>query len=695
MTHTFENARTSFPELEKFLLELCPDFSLLKSGIDREMLDVTSALFRRSGSPDALYTVSPILTSEFTCGERHKTKVVKGYVQSRKTWAIISISLWYLLRYRKTVFILVRNCIDDYVQIRGRITGVIDYFFSQIGAETRKEIDDLFCYLDISRGRHASIEELHRSFTGVEPRIYVCMRNPTDLFTLNEMIVDVPGDFAIVIDEVDDIDNGHNADSQEQLDIMKTRAGSVWGVTATPMTSLMKEEIDRGNVFILTRPEWYKDIPNFYFQSLAQPPEYVRHVDVDMFDADPNLKDYIKDFSNTDPFECKIWGKLHPRISLIRAGSVVTPQLKVADYIGDTHPNITVVTYNGSSHGITIRGAGIDSTELLRVNQSYSQLITRKDKHPVHYFSGRHISEIIGLLESRGIDRHPRIIILAGKKADRGISFVSSSFADREEGLKWHLTELYLVAGKSTTQGNLLQIAGRLCGVFRDNIPLTIFSNVGEDIIKAYWIQDELIERAKKVHAEEASMKDLIPDIPISADKCADRRITAVGVGCSLMRVFNDTMDEGWDWKGEGKEYSGIEANFGDGERSTIAKQMLSEEEIKENRDFHRNIRNNFGPRCLNPEEFERITTKMFYRWTMSNSKIAKFMQNLDPRKIYARKELEDECEKHGIRFTDCYTRDLQVRTKYGNLFKLFNGTCQLYPELIPAYERYFGTRLR
>lgn len=692
--------------VEKFLCELCPDFPALKGGIDAEMELKETLIVERTKSygylpadKPALLEVSNFLqvrevfTSSFVCTAEKKHKIVKGYVQSKKTWAIISIALYYLFKYRKSSFIVVRNNIDDFVQIKGRITGVLDYLFngSSERASLRRDIDALFYYLDVARGRTATVEELADSFSGADPRIFVCMRNPTDLFPLNEMIAGVSGDYVMIVDEVDDIDNGRDAESQGHMEVLKERAGSIWGVTATPMTSLMKEQIERGNVFVLTRPDWYKDIPNFDFRNLPLEAQYATKVGHDLFECDPNLKGYLLDFAKTTPFECPVWKQTHPRISLIRVGAAVEPQVKVAAYIAKNHPEITVITYNGSSYGITLRGNNIP-IEALETEKGASKVIKEKEK-VVHHFMGQHISEIIGLLERRGVQLHPRIVILAGKKADRGISFVSSSFADRSlETLKWHLTELYLVAAKSTTQGNLLQIAGRLCGVFRDNIPLTIISNAGEDIIKAYWEQDELIERARQLSLHGSVMKDIIPEVPIATEKCSARRITSVGVMCKLTKVFEDLTIGGWDWEAEGKTYSGTDMVFGNGDRVAVAKRSLTQEELEVNREIHQSIRELRGPLVLNPEEVTRITQKMFPTWAKASTKIAGFIQNIDPHKAYTRKELEAECSEYGVRLTDCYTRDghQHVRTKYGNLFKVSGNTFQLYPELVEAFEKHF-----
>ena len=49
-------------------------------------------------------------------------------------------------------------------------------------------------------------------------------------------------------------------------------------------------------------------------------------------------------------------------------------------------------------------------------------------------------------------------------------------------------------------------------------------------------------------------------------------------------------------------------------------------------------------------EEFIRLTQKMFPKWAKDDSKISRFMQNLDPRKIYTESEFREFGNIYGIK---------------------------------------------
>jgi hypothetical protein len=136
---------------------------------------------------------------------------------------------------------------------------------------------------------------------------------------------------------------------------------------------------------------------------------------------------------------------------------------------------------------------------------------------------------------------------------------------------------LYFIAGKQTTEALLLQIAGRLCGIFKDDIPLRIHSNACVDIKKAYWNQEELFERARKAVGE--LYKDTIPEIPLSKNKFTKRQL---GKNCrkNLTKVEDDRLDGGWDRKAECKMANIYISDFGEGRRNSKHCELPTEEEV-------------------------------------------------------------------------------------------------------------------
>ena len=87
-------------------------------------------------------------------------------------------------------------------------------------------------------------------------------------------------------------------------------------------------------------------------------------------------------------------------------------------------------------------------------------------------------------------------------------------------------------------------------------------------------------------------------------------------------------------------------------------------------------------------EEFVRLTTKMFPKWAKDDTKIARFMKNLDPIKIYTKTEMKELCEQTGIKdMSHLTTIKYNNSAGWGKIIrKNMDNTYQLYPELIKSY---------
>lgn len=506
--------------IKKFLEKKCPDFLKIRNLIDKNI---------------------DLIENNFDEKEDNinKTFLLKGFMQSRKTWAIISIALEYYMRINTTVIIITENKLNALEQLTKRINEVISEFKFFLKEEKEEK---LFKILSCQRGKKAKKKEINNAMNRIKPRIYFCMRNKKDIEPLNEIIEKTEKKFILIEDESDAIDTNTECNAQLSLNQLKEYSKINYFITATAITTLMKESIKKENLLILSKPENYKDLITFNFIKLENSKSITSNED-NLFEQDENIKTYISNFSEKKPYEIELWNnQKHPVITLIRIGIIIEPQIKLAKYIDKNYSEkIITITYNGTN--ITLRGKILPQKKISIENEE-SNFFKK-----VHHFSKIHIGSIISYLQNN-IDCE-RIIIIAGKMADRGITFGNSNYNEclEEKKVPWHLTEMYYLASKTTEQPNLLQSAGRLCGCYPDNIPLTIYSNVCEDIIKAYHIQEELIIRAKEMETEiETTIDKIIPTLKIKSEKCSKRKITNRSVVCNLNQVKDDSKEGGWNW---------------------------------------------------------------------------------------------------------------------------------------------------
>ena len=90
----------------------------------------------------------------------------------------------------------------------------------------------------------------------------------------------------------------------------------------------------------------------------------------------------------------------------------------------------------------------------------------------------------------------------------------------------------------------------------------------------------------------------------------------------------------------------------------------------------------------MDQDEFTRLTDIMFPKWSNDVSKIAKFMQNLEPTKVYNEKDIKSLCKQHGIVNIGQILKFKVGTNGYGDILKkLDNKTYQLYPELVDTFK--------
>ena len=90
--------------------------------------------------------------------------------------------------------------------------------------------------------------------------------------------------------------------------------------------------------------------------------------------------------------------------------------------------------------------------------------------------------------------------------------------------------------------------------------------------------------------------------------------------------------------------------------------------------------------------EFDRLTTKMFPKWSKDDTKIARFMKNLDPKKEYTKDEMKELCDLVGItNIGQIINSKMGVGGHgFGTIIKKTEDTYQLYPSLVESFKKHF-----
>ena len=600
-------------------------------------------------SPDLMNT-----TDMFKDG---KTDVIiKGYVQSGKTSFMLCSALKYMYGTDSmSSIIILRDSIGDSRQIENRLNGLRDEICSEIG-----DVIDLCIF-----GSHIGKKEFKSAMTGDIPKIIVLLGNGVQMKRLNRMMNDIGGGkFALFIDEADSNDTGETKRTTE-LESIKEQAKHVYYISATILEIGLRETENKqpGNIYMLQDVPHYMGIDKLLHGILSEKAVSNGRSDSDPFINDPNIIGFIDKFERNEPYNVEMLESSHPQYCLLNCGQALEPQRKLFRYISER--DIAVILYNGDGIELYHRSLDGESVKIGRFTADGCNW-----RPGAHSFKGvTVVSDVLQFMKDNGgVTRFPRIIVISGKLAGRGISFTSSDYGkylheiERNGSCKWmgwRLTSMYYIPSKSTSQPNLMQTIGRVCCIVRDNIPTYIYTNenVFSDICKSFWTQEELVIRARKLQRINSNLVfvDALNTVKMNTSKLCKRNLTIN----TAKRLKKENVVNGDD---NGFDLTDV---------YNIVKQVSIN---------------------IDAVEFTRLTTKMFILWAKDTStRISHFMYELDPDKSYSRAEIDELCLHCNVRLGDVIIDKTGKSNKYGSIIEEIGmGICRLYPDLIASYKLCF-----
>lgn len=457
---------------------------------------------------------------------------VWGDFQSGKSAMINNMAKYLTFVYNMLVLVVVRNVRDDREQLRDRMRT------SNLGPELKEYniVEDM-----VYNKGNTDIEDIIGGMTGKKHCIYIALRNDTDLGFFNSLLDKVYSIIGwetfrlfIIMDEADCIDTRNNGECKAQtfLDKIIEKSSGLISVSATQLSHLFHRTVKSENMIKLTPPSNYKGLDACVYISLDKPATSSSKKNDDLFSIDSNLEERIEEFVRSEPYSD------NARIFLFRCSTAVEPQGRMVSYVNKKYGDkVVAISYNGD--GIRMRGHVLPKKSFL-VGKKFS-----KYEKGEHGFLNISIGEVIAWLHiNLGVERCPRIFIFSGVLAGRSISFCGANYnrcLERGDRV-WHITDMYVIVSKTTTQSDLLQIAGRICGVFPDGFPRRIYSNDPDSIIKSYYLQLELGSRALERDGE---MSQLISETTIHKNKNPKRPFSKHTRKCPGKIVSTD--DRGWD----------------------------------------------------------------------------------------------------------------------------------------------------
>jgi hypothetical protein len=333
-------------------------------------------------------------------------------------------------------------------------------------------------------------KDIEESLEADEPKYKQYMRElinkSVNLFGITATLYD------IVLRKLEEGTNGFNifsSDELTQIPIPERYKGIVNGqIDIIPIESTLPNSIGRINDNTTHKLYWQKDAN---YNEIAAPK--VIH---DILMEKPIAYQKYK-YSTGPELEDKI--RYHPICLLIKATHRNDEQFHIQDKLHKLYPDLKLITCVLNTHGLTIRtNCGARS-----INIRGKECQIKNDKPQFNITNDSvGISDFLGYVNRKNprnctsVDdaytnfKYSVVVIIAGDKADRCLSFVSDDY-------ELHLTHQFYLANERTCASDLQQSI-RICGVFNDNIkPKLYVPKCLTDLIKSTCLfhRNELVPR--------------------------------------------------------------------------------------------------------------------------------------------------------------------------------------------------------
>ena len=363
-----------------------------------------------------------------------------------------------------------------------------------------------------------------------------------------------------------------------------------------------------------------------------------------VFNKDANLLPFIARFSKMMPYKNAINGQEDMiRICVIKTTIYQEHHTEILNkIISDTPTSFFTIVYDQKCkfhyHKLKksryVIGDGVSDGDIRGGGEGIGgAAFTKKDDY--FTMSGHvHIKELISFAVNLKMGAPPRILIIAGNLADRGINFVCKDF-------KYHITDQYFRPSETSLSENVFQGLRILGCQSSDDTSVRNLYILAKDFIdtKQYLYTKELcLEKLNEGHLEtEKMVYSIIKNTTVERNNLPARRIAKP---VNPMKKVTRSTTCAYDQKAE----------------------------------------------------FARLRTIMFPKWTMSTLKIARFMQELDPHKIYTEVEIKEYCLEKSIQLHFILQYKVGETNGFGTIIrKNPSSTYQLYPELVDSFVVIFN----
>ena len=489
---------------EEYINQFCRDSSILDDTYD--VVDIGTqhpGTGKGTGTGTGTKRTTIIGPETVTCVVQFKEKymLVKGHLQSGKTKFMIGTAAKHLM-FGKSPIILLRNITNDHIQTKDRIEAFKDSFgkfASNRGIFPEDYHFEIKVFDELSPA-----EDIVKMLTANPPVIGVLLSNEKSMAKITDQIdlLETSAmNYTLFIDEVDAVDSTTADIRQPLITKLKDNAGQVIGVSATILGTYAEWDVKPECVRELSTPVHYLGLIDLRSIKCDTGKKSIKTTDSidEIFAAVPYLKDHLAKVAKGTIIS-RLCGQNQAMVDLVSITHYIEPQKKIFDYMIETHPDVANILMVEDGIRVYHPSLGTDSIKIHRNKSKVDGFI--------HSFSSKvDVGAALGLLEKTGVKKIRSVLVLAGNKASRAITFSSSGLVyatEAERIRRWHVKRSLIKFSENISQDEAMQRAGRLCGVFAPGSEQIIYASAMdlETIKKAYHAQEDLLNATARKYGK-------------------------------------------------------------------------------------------------------------------------------------------------------------------------------------------------
>ncbi len=487
--------KTKFGQvLEEYLYEFCQDSLIL----DDLVIVNNQKNEKRVGNSKNKKNQG--INNELSCENveyLEKYILIKGNLQSGKTKFMIGAAIKQLM-FGKSAIIMFRNITNDHIQTKQRLELCINEFIrfaERNGVNKEQFLINIKIFDELT-----NLEEIDKMITANPPIICILISNENRMKRISNRLPEFQEkdiNYTLFIDEVDCVDSTFADIRKEYINRLKHDASLVVGVSATILGTYVEWDLKPICIRELSVPENYVgilDLKSIFkdtgFNQVSQKYKINR-----IFETVPCLKDYLQEIGNGN-LNNELCFENQAMIDLVSITHMIKPQKCLFKYMINTYPNVASIIMVETGIKVYHPSLGNKSLTLNGCTSNF-------DNNCHHFSSKNDIGSILRLLELKGVQNIKNIVIFAGNKASRAITFSSSGivYKTKEESMRrWHVKRALIKFSKDITQDEAMQRAGRLCGIFEYGSKQILCANLKdlEIVKKAYHVQEDILDNTAR-----------------------------------------------------------------------------------------------------------------------------------------------------------------------------------------------------